>query len=470
MIIRKSLYFLFIFFSFSTFGQTIPGAITQEINRRIELEINPSISIGVLLPSGEVQFYNYGSFDKNHQTADSLTLYEIGSVTKTFTSALANKYFENSLDISLSKIFTEINNENLEKISLTDLRNHISGLPRLSKQFSPEDWSDPFNGYSNEILIGELKKVEPDTSKSWNYSNFGYGILGRSIEIKTNKDFEDLMGKLLNDIGMHHTYLMHPPNPEIKIAEPTNIGTKNKFWNFTGPSRYAGGLLSCTSDLITYLKFQKENNPLFSTGTIENTIQTGIDFLGKDQLFYKNGWFVFKPDDVSEILLHNGGTGGFTSFLAYNKHTKKGVVMLSNSVSLVDDLGLKLLYPDFELKKPERTIAYELADHIEMGNSNDLVQRYNELKEEGYPNNILNIYWLERYNYGTKNWQVSNQLSDILVATLPDDWEAWDVKGQNLESLEDYKNAKKAYTKALKLNPDSELIPEKIKRCQEMLD
>lgn len=45
------------------------------------------------------------------------------------------------------------------------------------------------------------------------------------------------------------------------------------------------------------------------------------------------------------------------------------MVVLSNSVSLVDDIGLRLIYPAFELNRPERTIAYELADEIEEGNS-----------------------------------------------------------------------------------------------------
>lgn len=70
--------------------------------------------------------------------------------------------------------------------------------------------------------------------------------------------------------------------------------------------------------------------------------------------------------------------------------------------------------------------------------------------------------------YGQGNYSISNQLSDIMVEVLPEDWEVHDIKGQNLEQLEDYNNAITAYEKALSLNPENELLKEKIKRCTTM--
>ena len=451
---------------FPLLAQDISHDLESEIQRRVELKINPSIAIGILMPSGEEKYYNYGSPYGDEDFSDSLSLYEIGSVTKTFTSILTDKYLNASLNQPVSDFFEKINNRELTRIHLEEIRNHISGLPRLSTQFSPEDWSDPFNGYSNHILEQELKALQPDSSKNWSYSNFGYGVLGRTIEKKTGRDFEKLMGNLLDEIGLSNTYLTRPENR--KMVQPTNIGTENKHWNFTGPSRYAGGLISCTSDLIEYLKFQQQNNSLFNSVAIEEPIPTGINSLGEDDLFYKKGWFVLKPDEGTEILLHNGGTGGFTSFVAFNKKTKTGVVMLSNSVSLVDDLGLKILYPDFELNKPERTIAYELAELIENGVTTGLVEQYRSMKKEDYPTNIFNIYWLERFNFGINNWEISDQLSDIIVSEIPEDWEAWDLKGQNLEKLQRYPEAEKAYRKALELNPGNEQLIQKITRCEKL--
>ncbi|MEM9981029.1 MAG: tetratricopeptide repeat protein [Bacteroidota bacterium] len=136
----------------------------------------------------------------------------------------------------------------------------------------------------------------------------------------------------------------------------------------------------------------------------------------------------------------------------------------------MDDIGLKLIYPAFKLKHPERTIAYELADSIEKGSIKDLVRKYEKLKNENYPDNILNIYWLERYFFGQENYTVSNQLSDIMVKVLPDDWEVMDIKGQKFERLKRYREAAEAYQKALDLNPNQALLKEKIKYCTEMYE
>lgn len=462
---------LLIFTSNSLIGQIITEDLETEIKRRIEQEINPSLAIGVLLPDGTTNFYGYGYYDSSKKQPDSLTLYEIGSVTKTFTATLANIYLKDALNRPLSTFFTEIGNPNLDSITPFDLRNHTAGIPRLSNQFSPQNWSDPFNGYSNDILKEELLYLSPDTTNIWSYSNFGYGILGRTIERVTGKSYDNLMGGLLDEIGMNNTFFSLPPEQNHNnIAQPTNIGTSNNNWNFTGPSRYAGGLVSNTKDLLSYLKYQKQISPLFISDSIHNPTRTGIPDLGQDKLYYKNGWFVLKPDSSTNILLHNGGTGGFISFIGFNKSTEVGVVVLSNAVNVVDDIGIKILYPTFELNRPERTIAYELAENIDAGIIDRLVSQYDHLKSEDYPNSIIDIYWLERFHFGEGNYSISNQLSDIMVKELPEDWEVHDIKGQNLERLKEYKSAIMAYEKALKLNPEMEVLKEKINRCTTMYD
>ena len=465
---RYVFYFLLIVIPNTLSGQVMTEELESEIKRRVALEINPSISIGVLLPNGTTQFYGYGYFDSQSKQPDSLTLYEIGSVTKTFTATLASIYLKDSLNTPLSAFLPDIKNPNLNGFTPSGLRNHIAGVPRLSNQFSPENWSDPFNGYSTDILKEELQYLSPDTSKVWSYSNLGYGILGWAIEITTKRSYEALMGSLLDRIGMENTFLKLPSDDTYDIAQPTNIGTSNSNWNFTGPSRYAGGLISNTMDLLSYLKHHKQVNPLFISDSVNKSIQTNVPNLGKGKLFYNDGWFVLKPDSTTNILLHNGGTGGFISFIGYNKNTEVGVVVLSNSVNVVDDIGVHIIYPTFKLNHPERTIAYELAEDIDAGKNDKLVSKYNSLKSDNYSDNIIDIYWLERFHFGKGNYSVSNQLSDIMVQELPEDWEVHDLKGQNLEQLEDYKKAIIAYEKALTLNPKNELLKEKIKRCTTM--
>ncbi|MFD0796887.1 serine hydrolase [Maribacter chungangensis] len=465
---KTTTYFHCLFLSFLTTslsGQVISQELDNEIKRRVKLEINPSFSIGVLLPDGTAQFYGYGFYNNRKKKPDSLTLYEIGSITKTFTAKLASIYLKDSLNKPLSAFFGGIQNPKLDSITPYQLQNHIAGVPRLSNQFSPQNWSDPFNGYSNNILGKEMQELSLDNSTSWSYSNLGYAMLGRTIEIVSGKSYESLMGNLIEAIGMRNTIHSVPNQENQIVAQPTNFGTSNSNWNFTGPSRYEGGLISNTRDLIKYLKYQKQNNLLFTSDSLKNKIQTGVPNLGKDKLFYKDGWFVLKPDNTTNILLHNGGTGGFISFLGYNRNTEVGVVVLSNSVNVVDDIGINILYPSFTLNHPERTIAYELANLIDAENRDNLVNKFYILKSKDYPHNIIDVYWLERFHFGKGNYSVSDQLSEIMVKELPEDWEVHDIKGQNLEQLKNYKKAITAYEKALKLKPENKLLRDKIKSC-----
>jgi len=467
---KYSIFSLFLFFLLASCEETsepLPQYIEDEINRRIDLKLNPSISIGILQADGKARFFNYNHEDIEIK-ADKQTLYEIGSITKTFTSYLLETRLISDKNSTLNNYFPKIDNEILDSITLHDLQNHIAGVPRLSEGFSPKDWSDPFNGYSDEILYEDLNSLTMSAQGRWAYSNLGYSILGKSLEVNTNRNFNELMGDLLQNTEMYRTYLNHKNFDEQKMAKPYNVGTENSYWKFTGPSRYAGGLISCTKDMINYLRFQRENNILFKQDII-NPIQTNVPNLGDTKLFYNNGWFVLKPNNDQTILLHNGGTGGFISFIGYNTKTNQGVVILANGLEVVDDIGLSIIYPEFELGKPKRSIAFEIADLIEEDKADNLQQAYKQFLEKGQHEDIIDVYWLERYHFGKENYNISMQLSEIMVEVLPEDWEVFDIKAQNLEKLNQFEKAVEFYKKAQSLNPDSIDLEKKIKRCEEKL-
>lgn len=450
----------------TTQAQPIPDTLVQEINRRVAQGINPSISIGIMTPTGKVHYYNYGSVDPDRSaTPSSTTLYEIGSVTKTFTAWLWQRHGAPILDAPIAPYCKASANPQAPTITPRQLRNHRSGLPRLSAQFAPNNWADPFNGYSKAVLEQELETVRLDTAQPWAYSNLGYATLGYVLEQHTQQTYEELLQPLLRKAGMGQTLLVHPKEAPPTLAVPTNLGIRNHAWQFTGPSRYAGGLLSNAEDLAAYLYHQVRNNALFQEARIEGANQTGLRAFGSDQWYHKDGWFVFKPDATTEIVFHNGVTGGYTAFVAYSKATQMGVVLLSNAPNIVDDIGFQLLYPAFRRNAPQRTIAYELAASVVATPQRDLVQLYQTLKAQGYPDNLLQVYWLERFQFGQGQYAISKQLSDILLQGIPDDWEVFQIQGQNLEALGDPVAACSAYQKARRLSPTNASLHEAIQRC-----
>jgi D-alanyl-D-alanine-carboxypeptidase/D-alanyl-D-alanine-endopeptidase len=181
----------------SVFAQNLTDSIRHEIRRRVDSKINPGIAIAILNPDESVDYYNFGISDiKSSKQVNEHTTFEIASITKTFTASILLEHQEEIyLDESILNYLPSVDNEKLGSIRISDLLNHKSGLPRLSEEFSPADWSNPFSDYSQEKLTAELHNVKVDTSKQWSYSNLGYAALGRIIENATNQDIKSLFNR-----------------------------------------------------------------------------------------------------------------------------------------------------------------------------------------------------------------------------------------------------------------------------------
>ena len=216
------------------------------------------------------------------------------------------------LDESILNYLPSVNNRELASLTVSEILNHRSGLPRLSEEFNPGDWSNPFSDYSEQKLTTELENIKLDSLKSWSYSNLGYATLGRIIENTTSQDIHSLFNGLFSEIGLSESYIDRFEVPDNQLAKPSYLGIPFSYWDFAADSGYAGTIKSSSADLIKYLNYQIEQNSFFdSEKSVDSLYETGIGAYGKDQLFYKNGWFIFKPDQLTEIITHDGGTGGF---------------------------------------------------------------------------------------------------------------------------------------------------------------
>ena len=140
----------------------IPEAIKTYASARVDEGFNPAISMAYMT-GDEVTHYHYGQTQlEGGKAVDENTVYEIGSISKVFTTILlADEVLKGrmNLDDPIAKYLPEtvtVPSKDGKQITLKDLATHTSGLPRMPGNFSPADMKNPFADYTVEQLYAFL--------------------------------------------------------------------------------------------------------------------------------------------------------------------------------------------------------------------------------------------------------------------------------------------------------------------------
>lgn len=338
------------------------------------INTNKSVGISVGIMRGkDTAVFGYGrvSLDSNLEP-DGNTIYEIGSITKVFTTLLLADMAENKL-INLTDPVREFLPPSVQvpkygdiEITVIDLACHMSGLPRLPNNVNRfSDYlnlnfiKNPYSSYTPERLYEFLSRhtlrTKPGTNYS--YSNLGMGLLGHALAHREGKTFEELVvSGICEPLDMKDTRITLSPEQQSRLAQGYGgafvIGRLRLSFpatNWDIPTLAgAGALRSTVNDL---LKFLSANTGITQTQLSKamETTQVGRHKI-KPTKSVAMGWHIQDPNFPGDsIVWHNGGTGGYRSYMGFNKKHRVGVVILSNSTSSVDAAGvriLKTLLPD----------------------------------------------------------------------------------------------------------------------------
>lgn len=171
---------------------------------------------------------------------------------------------------------------------------------------------------------------------SFEYSNTGVGLLGYILCKVSGSTYDDLLKKYITGpLNMTETAAMLNPEQNGRFVDGhTSTGKKMPHWD-TGVHEGAGAIKSSLYDMSLFVQANlNEDHPLASAIQQSHTPV----MIGDSTHHY--AWF---SDNISDqnILWHNGGTFGFSSYLAINKEQDIGIVLLSNycfgSASIVDE-------------------------------------------------------------------------------------------------------------------------------------
>lgn len=250
MQLPKILSILALIMSSNSFAQTpAPDTIIKPLMQQYQI---PGMAVAIL-HNGKTEFYNYGVASKEtQQPITQQTLFEIGSLSKTFTATLASYAAQQKkLQFSdkASTWLPELKGSAFDRVSLLNLATHTSGTPLLV----------PDAVTNQQQLMDWYKHWQPDAKPGTVrvYSNLGIGMLGMIAAKSLQQPFISAMEKqLLPAMGMHHSYVQVPASAMGQYAQGYN--KQDKPVRVTpGPlDAESYGLKSTSSDLIRWLSIQ----------------------------------------------------------------------------------------------------------------------------------------------------------------------------------------------------------------------
>lgn len=250
MQLPKTLSILALIMSSHSFAQsTAPDTIIKPLMQQYQI---PGMAVAIL-HNGKTEFYNYGVASKEtQQPITQQTLFEIGSLSKTFTATLASYAAQQKkLQFSdkASTWLPELKGSAFDQVSLLNLATHTAGTPL----FVPDAVTN------QQQLMDWYKHWQPDAKPGTVrvYSNLGIGMLGMIAAKSLQQPFISAMEKqLLPAMGMHHSYVQVPTSAMGQYAQGYN--KQDKPVRVTpGPlDAESYGLKSTSSDLIRWLSIQ----------------------------------------------------------------------------------------------------------------------------------------------------------------------------------------------------------------------
>ncbi|MBO2009829.1 serine hydrolase domain-containing protein [Hymenobacter negativus] len=423
------------------------------------------LSIGILR-NGQSYFYNFGTVEKGKaQVATQNTVYEIGSISKTFTSLLlAHAVLEKRVNLNDDiRKYLPGAYPNLafggQPIKLVHLANTTSRLPdnlpeNLFRRANPDSVAflavKNMRGYTKQNFLADLHQARLDTVPGLlpRHSNVATQLLAYILESVYKTSCADLLARYINQ--------------PLHLAGPTGTGPKATGYDGKGTAMpnitietalAAGGLRYTPADLVKYLQYQLAE----SDKAVVLAHQPTWGQLDEQAIGFN--WNLEKTVDSKRTLQHSGGTFGYASYCELYPELKYGIVLLANesdentqgSLGATAEQIKEALYgvpPALQaLRQALAASNYDHAPdvvaavkkkHPELHLTEDYVNTwgYRELRQ-GQPQRALALFQLN-------------------VSLFPKGWNTYDSLAETYESTGAKPQAIENYRRSLTLNPKND--------------
>jgi CubicO group peptidase (beta-lactamase class C family) len=279
--------------------------------------------------------------------------FELGSVTKALVGSLLARMAAQGrlgLDDHVGRWVSELKGTPAGNLTLRHLATHHSGLPRLpmsaaflwSSLTSPHD---PYLHYSVADMLSYLRAWTPPGQTEFEYSNLGFALLGLALERAAERPLASLMASEILQPAAASGAGLEPDLAVGQVQGHDASGRPTAAWNM-GAFAGAGALRANLAQMLALLEAARLGRAPFDAGAQHE--QARLHATGSVGL----GWMRTEKHG-DRIVWHNGGTGGFRSFVGYSEVSGRAVVLMANGVIDLDALGMHLINPAFRPQPPD---------------------------------------------------------------------------------------------------------------------
>ncbi|WP_327682748.1 serine hydrolase domain-containing protein [Kitasatospora sp. NBC_00458] len=286
------------------------------------------------------------------------TVFELGSVTKTYTALLlavmaerGELALDDPLERHLPPDWQPPDVRHGGPVRLLHLATHTSGLPRLPPGLLatalPAWTANPYAGYDERRLRAGLARttVRHRPGERFGYSNYGVGLLGRLLAGAGGTGYPELLAdRLFRPLGLHAT-TCSPDSPHRATGHRRRHPLPP--WRIPGLPG-AGAVRAGGADLLRYLTAHLEpddsglGRALRDVGRPRLRLPHSADLLGLV-------WNLRRTADGRDLLFHSGATRGFTALVGFCPQTATAVAALTNTGPSLDGRFVQSAYDIFKL-------------------------------------------------------------------------------------------------------------------------
>jgi serine-type D-Ala-D-Ala carboxypeptidase/endopeptidase len=307
-------------------------------------DANAGMVIGLLDAHGSQVFSEGKRDDVTLQRVEGDTIFEIGSITKTFTALLLLDLVERGqmkLDAPVAEYLPQsvrVPSHGGKAITLLNLAAQDSGLPFNADNLATGETNGGYDAYTAQNMYEFLARfaLQDDPGTRFQYSNLGMSLLGHAMELQTGARFESLVVERIGrPLHMDSTAITLTPELAARRATGHDKDGRRAPYYHLQVMAPTGALYSTANDLLKYLSAH--------LGLVASTLRPSMEQMqivrhtdsaefGRTAMPWCDQG-VYNPPGTN-LLGHAGGTPGFSTFIGFDTKQKRGVVVLSNQTTL----------------------------------------------------------------------------------------------------------------------------------------